>query len=204
MLAYVAGTLMWGYPGLGDYPELVCALYVATVAAVTWLHPFLPLSVLITLFSIVLNVGAGALAPLCMWWSYAKRRHAKATAYRWVHGRIEPPRLHIVHIVGVIYFIYTVSVIASIAHPNMRKWTLVTVISLHLVGLASSPVDAYELIKDVDYLPIYYAVDLAQLLILYLLLKGESIDVFAITVVLAGCVLCFLKLKRSLVQHGGT
>ena len=138
LLAYVVAMLVWGYPGLGDYPELVCALYVATVAAVTWLHPFLPLSVLITLFSIVLNVGAGALAPLCMWWSYAKRSRAKATAYRWVHGRKEPPRLHIVHIVGVIYFIYTVSVIASIAHPGMRKWTLVTVISLHLVGLAAS------------------------------------------------------------------
>ena len=223
LLAYVAGTLMWGYPGLGDYPELVCALYVATVAAVTWLHPFLPLSVLITLFSIVLNVGAGALAPLCMWWSYAKRSHAKATAYRWVHGRIEPPRLHIVHIVGVIYFIYTVSVIASIAHPSMRKWTLVTVISLHLGGLAASKWwedrklrKARKLRKDragpqtddtheePDDIWMYWFVDLAQLLILYLLLKGESIDVFAITVVLAGCVLCFLKLKRSLVQHGAT
>jgi hypothetical protein len=201
LLAYVAGTLMWGYPGLGDYPKLVCALYVATVAAVTWLHPFLPLSVLITLFSIVLNVGAGALAPLCMWWSHAKRR--RTTARSWSHGAVHAPRLDIVHIVGVIYFIYTVSVIASIAHPGMRKWTLVTVISLHLVGLASSPADAHELVKDVDYLPMYYAVDLVQVLILYLLLKGESIDVFAITVVLAGCVLCFLKLKQSLEPSGG-
>ena len=50
----------------------------------------------------------------------------------------------------------------------------------------------------------YWFVDLVQALILFLLLKGESIDTFAITVVLAGCVLCFLKLKRSLEQHGGT
>jgi len=211
LLAYVAGTLMWGYPGLGDYPELVCALYVATVAAVTWLHPFLPLSVLITLFSIVLNVGAGALAPLCMWWSYAKRSHAKATAYRWVHGRIEPPRLHIV---GVIYFIYTVSVIASIAHPSMRKWTLVTVISLHLGGLAASEWwEARKLRKakpkkherkKPDDIWMYWFVDRVQAFVLLLLLTGKSIDTFAIAVVLTGCVLCFLKLKRSLVQHGGT
>jgi len=207
LLAYVGAMLVWGYDGLGDYPLLVFALYVATAAAVTLLHPFLPLSVLITLFSIVLNVGAGALAPLCMWWSYAKRSHAKATAYRWVHGRIEPPRLHIVHIVGVIYFIYTVSVIASIAHPSMRKWTLVTVISLHLVGLAASAWwehgSPYKHVP-MELRPIYYAVDITQALYLVLLLIGKSHDVAAITVVLVGCVLCFLKLKRSLVQHGGT
>jgi hypothetical protein len=130
------------------------------------------------------------------------------TVRTWSHHPEKAKGLELVHVVAAIYFMYTVAVLASIAYPAMRKWTLVTVISLHLGGLVGSICTTddgmYGLVTR--YLgstgvAVYMLVDVLQVLVLAGLLAGRSVEDAGIVIVLVGCALCGYKLKRSLAQR---
>lgn len=209
LLVYVIALLSWGSASLGEYPTVISVLYAVVVVQFIVLHPFMPLAVILTLFGITLNIGAGALVPMCMWCSYSKRYREQTIFNQLVQTKVASLYLTIEHYVGLIYFIYTVTVIASIAHPDMRKWTLFTVVALHMGGLAYSQLflgGAYKFVIEDGYvlaplLLFYQIVDAAQFILICALFQYPRIDGYVIAVVLVGCMLCYFKLKRSLDRH---
>lgn len=81
---YMFWVLYGGRAALHN-PAVAYVLLPGLLAIMALFEPYMGLAILHTLFGVVLNLGAGLLAPVCMWRAYWRRTHIGQPALLLVH-----------------------------------------------------------------------------------------------------------------------